>query len=43
MQSLTYAFDHFTCSIRQTLRTKLQVADSIKQKTFGKEKFEFLV
>lgn len=40
MQSLTYEFDRFTCLIRQALRSKLQIGDSIKVKTLGKEKFE---
>ena len=40
MHSLTSEFDRFTCLIRQALRTKTWVADSVKEKTFGEGKFE---
>jgi hypothetical protein len=40
LQSLTYEFDRFSSFIRQALKTKPRVADNIKYKTFGKERFE---
>jgi hypothetical protein len=39
LQSLNYEFDHFSRLFRQALKAKPQVADSIKFKTFGKERF----
>jgi hypothetical protein len=40
MQSLTYEFNRFHLLMNQALKRKTQIPDTVKWKTFGKERFE---
>ena len=39
IQSLTLEFDHFCAFISQAMKTKTQIPDTVKWKTFGRERF----
>lgn len=40
IQSLTYEFDRFCSFMNQALKSKTRIPDTVKWKTFGKERFE---